>query len=121
MKPKLWKILGAVVSLLGIAMMIAFYLIAYSEWGLNTVTVDSSPDADYRVVILKRWWRSKIPTGIGQGSDAPGIARLVNEHGQIIREEPLGMVQEGFDVEWKQKSVRVGDLRPWALPVSDLR
>lgn len=100
--------------------MIAFYIIAISERGLETITVNTSPGAHYRVIVLKRRWRAKIPTGIGQGSDAPGIARLVDEHGRLIREETLGMVQEGYDIDWKKDSVRVGDHRPWALPRPDL-
>lgn len=98
---------------------LAVYVLGYSDLGLSQGMVHEDPSHRYRVVVLRRFWWGMIPMGPGQCSDAPGVARLVDQEGKILQEVELPMVQMGYDVEWTGRTVRVGGiLAHWTLPAT---
>lgn len=99
-----------------LALALGVYLLGYSELGLEKSHVDVGPNEDYRIVVLRRYWWGMVPMAPGQGSDAPGVARLVNKQGEVLEEVELPMIQEAYEVEWRAGSVTIGILADWELP-----
>lgn len=91
----------------------AVYVLGYSDLGLEAYDVYPSPDGRYQVEVLRRYWWGFIPMFAGQGSDAPGVARLVDRQGTILKEVKLPMVQEANDIVWKYGGVKIGILAEW--------
>jgi hypothetical protein len=73
-----------------------------------------SPDRSYRVVVLRTpVWRGVMP---GQAGDAPGVVRLYDRDGRVLRETRVAMVQPVERVEWSADSVWIKSVAEWALP-----
>lgn len=113
-----FKILLSLAGLFIVTVALAVYLLGYSDFGLSEIMVHKDPARRYRVLVLRRFWWGMIPMGPGQGSDAPGVARLVDSQGNILQEVEVPMVQLAYDVEWSVSQVRLrGMLVEWPLPV----
>jgi len=52
----------------------------------------------------------------GQASDAPGVVRLYDGHGNVLRQEKVEMVQLVDQVTWEGDSVFVTSVAAWPLP-----
>ncbi len=73
-----------------------------------------SPDHAYRVVVMRRVGvLSAMP---GQAGDSPGVVRLEDRHGTLIREADVEMVQLVRKIEWSARTVSIQSVGEWALP-----
>ena len=71
-------------------------------------------DGNYRVVVLRiPVWPALMP---GQAGDAPGVVRLYNRHGKLLRETKVEMVQLVDHVDWAEKRVQIKLVAEWELP-----
>ncbi len=65
------------------------------------------PGGGYRIEVLKT---TNLTMAMpGQGSDAPGVVRLLDDHGKVLQSMDIEMVQLVDHVEWRDHSV-------WILP-----
>lgn len=72
------------------------------------------PDGAFRVVVFRRpVWPGVMP---GQASDAPGVVRLYDRHGNVLRQEKVELVQLVDQVTWEGDSVFVTSVAAWPLP-----
>jgi hypothetical protein len=72
------------------------------------------PDGRYRVVVVRTpAWPALMP---GQASDAPGRVELYDQHGKLLRETKIDMVQLVDHVDWEEKKVRIKLIAEWDLP-----
>ena len=71
------------------------------------------PNGAYRVIVLRRPLPFAMP---GQGSDAPGLVRLLDGDGHVLREMQLEMVQLVDRVEWSHHRVHIPLIADWPLP-----
>jgi hypothetical protein len=74
------------------------------------------PDGKYRVVVSKKTTFLNLKPSIGGSGDAPGIVRLYDQHGKLLQEAKVEMVQQIENVEWPPKGVYVKLVAEWALP-----
>ena len=81
---------------------------------LSVYRVFESPDGAYRVVVLAE--RALVPMMPGHGGDAPGVVRLVDREGRVLRQAPVEMVQTVTDVSWSGRRVDVRLFAEWELP-----
>ena len=73
-----------------------------------------SPDHAFRVVVMRRVGvLSAMP---GQAGDSPGVVRLEDRHGTLIREADVEMVQLVRKIEWSARTVSIQSVGEWALP-----
>lgn len=100
------------------AMALVVWLFGFSDFGLSEAMVHRHPEHPYRIVLLRRYWWGIIPMAPGSGSDAPGVARLLDAEGNIIEEAELDMLQIGYDVTWEARQVLIanGLVARWPLP-----
>ncbi|MBS0638775.1 MAG: hypothetical protein JSS43_02815 [Proteobacteria bacterium] len=82
---------------------------------LETYRTFERPDGAYRLVVLRRQLPFAMP---GQASDAPGIVRLLDRKGKVLRQTEVEMVQFVNDntVTWSRRSVHVTLVVDWSLP-----
>lgn len=72
-----------------------------------------SPDGAFRILVLRRPLPFAMP---GQAGDAPGIVRLLDRNGHVLRETDVEMVQMANTVEWEAHRVRIRFVADWELP-----
>ena len=73
-----------------------------------------SPDHAYRVVVMRRVGvLSAMP---GQAGDSPGVVRLEDRHGTLIRDADVEMVQLVRKIEWSARTVSIQNVGEWELP-----
>lgn len=87
-------------------------------WGVRDrpeeYAVFSRPDAHYKVVVIrKKTWSAIMP---GQAGDSPGIVRLYDRQGKLLRQVDVEMVQLVERVDWLDKKVSIKLLADWDLP-----
>ena len=75
-----------------------------------------SSDSRYIIEVYRRPMLFSFPGG---ASDAPGIIRLCNAKGKILREQAIEMVQIIDGVEWNDKGVYITPLGLWDLPSTE--
>jgi len=74
----------------------------------------TSPDGNYEIVVFREpVWPAVMP---GQAGDAPGTVRLYDQHGKLLRQARVEMVQLVNEVEWTDDSVRIKLIAEWELP-----
>ena len=73
-----------------------------------------SPDRAYRVVVRRKvGFLGVMP---GQAGDSPGVIRLEDSHGALIREADIEMVQLVRKIEWNARTVSIQNVGVWKLP-----
>ncbi len=103
----------------GLAIATALTLLAVWVIGPRRILTDeyasfTSPDGNYRIVVLREpVWPAVLP---GQASDAPGVVRLYDRAGTVLRETRVAMVQLVEHVEWTEGHVRIKLIAEWDLP-----
>lgn len=80
-------------------------------------STNPSPDGKYKLVIYSRPMLIAFP---GQGSDAPGYVQLQDQSGRVLAGGYVEMVQNAYEVEWREDEVDVGPhgdgSYTWKLP-----
>ena len=72
-----------------------------------------SPTGNYQIVLYR--YPQRLSTMPGQGSDAPGLARLYDHTGKMLYQVDVPMVSIVDRVEWGPDSVTVPGLFDWRL------
>lgn len=104
MKKNNFIISFAAIALLAAATML-FYQSKHKRPSIHAVF--SHPGGKMRLVIERQspsWLSSAMP---GQGSDVPGIAKLVNENDKILDQRDIEMVQLVDGVQWRSDRVTI--------------
>lgn len=116
----LFNLLFAMFLLGSAAIGLAVWIFGYSDWGLQEAHVFEDPRHSEKVVVLRRFWWGMIPMPPGSGSDAPGVARLVDAEGNTLQEAELEMIQLAYDLTWEAHEVRIagGLIATWPLPAA---
>jgi hypothetical protein len=103
------KLLWAVLMLL---------IVAAGWWWLSSpamieYAVYTSPSGSYRVVVYRTPRRVAMP---GQGSDAAGTVRLLDQSGKVLQETRFELLRELRPPEWEPGRVRIPLIAEWLLP-----
>lgn len=72
-----------------------------------------SPSGSYRVVVYRTPRRVAMP---GQGSDAAGTVRLLDQNGKVLQEARVELLRELRPPEWETGRVRIPMIAEWPLP-----
>ncbi len=74
----------------------------------------SSPDGNYRVVVMRK--KSFFGISPGQAGDSPGEVHLLDKYGKVIERTDVEMVQLVEEVEWTPNSAYIKLVADWKLP-----
>jgi hypothetical protein len=74
---------------------------------------DPSPDGRFEIVVCRLPTRGALP---GQSSDGPGVVRLQDSDGRVLKTAHVDMVQLMPDVEWSAARVTIPLIAEWDLP-----
>ncbi len=100
------------------AVFVFFVLLAY--FGAFSMSEEhltfTRPDGKYRVVVSKKTPFLNLKSTIGGSSDTPGLVQLYDQHGKLLQETKVDLVQQVENVEWLPKSVYIKLVAEWSLP-----
>lgn len=72
-----------------------------------------SPDGRFQVIVYRK---PMLVTAPGQGSDAPGTVVLVGPNRNVVRRQPIKMVQLASEPVWTKARVSMKLQFDWELP-----
>lgn len=72
------------------------------------------PDGHYQIVVMRK--KNLLGVMPGQASDSPGVIRLYNQRGELMREMDVEMVQLVEKVDWQEQNLSIKLIVDWSLP-----
>jgi hypothetical protein len=73
-----------------------------------------SPDGNFKIIVYcMPMWFSRMP---GDAGGAPGYVRVVDRHGQALREKAVVVVQAIDQVDWGSDAVHIRLFVDWSMP-----